>query len=358
MSAAARENRSMVSTERAGYNRALDEFDRLGDLLDASTVRYRDHDLPAPNAPEVVEEFRSWVLAGTMSRALQADIDTAGGYTTAPVEMLVAVLEALDNLVFVRRLATVHPPVQSGSAQLPIAATPIDDATWTSELNFGSFDLGLTFRGRTLSPYPLSRGIRVSNRLIRLLGAKAMPLVQNRLAQALAVPEEKAFLIGSGVGQPLGVFTAHPQGISTARDVTAGNTSAAIGGDGLVNALFSLKSQYLRNATWVFSRDAMRQIALLKDTAGRFLLNLDGDGDTILGRPVNVSEYAPATFTTGQYVGIVGDFSHYHIVDAIGFEIQRLVQRYALTNELGLIARTAVDAGPAAEEAFARITLA
>jgi HK97 family phage major capsid protein len=59
--------------------------------------------------------------------------------------------------------------------------------------------------------------------------------------------------------------------------------------------------------------------------------------------------------TTGQYIGIVGDFSKYEIVDALDIEIQRLVELFALTNQVGFISRAETDGMPGLAEAFVRI---
>ena len=71
-----------------------------------------------------------------------------------------------------------------------------------------------------------------------------------------------------------------------------------------------------------------------------------------------VSEYVPNTFTSGQYVGILGDFSYYWIADAFDMTIQRLTELYAETNQMGLITRWSTDAMPVLENAFARVKLA
>ena len=74
--------------------------------------------------------------------------------------------------------------------------------------------------------------------------------------------------------------------------------------------------------------------------------------------PIHASEYAPNTFTTGLYVGIVGDWSQYWIADALDMTVQRLVELYAATNQVGLIGRMESDGMPVLGEAFARVTLA
>ena len=78
----------------------------------------------------------------------------------------------------------------------------------------------------------------------------------------------------------------------------------------------------------------------------------------ILDIPVIMSEYAPNTFTTGLYAGILGDFSYYWIADALDMTIQVLTELYAESNQNGYILRSETDGMPVLEEAFVRVTLA
>jgi HK97 family phage major capsid protein len=70
------------------------------------------------------------------------------------------------------------------------------------------------------------------------------------------------------------------------------------------------------------------------------------------------SEFAPNTFTTGQYVGILGDFSYYWVATSLNLTVQRLVELYAANGQDGFLGRHAVDGMPIFGEAFARVTLA
>jgi HK97 family phage major capsid protein len=102
-------------------------------------------------------------------------------------------------------------------------------------------------------------------------------------------------------------------------------------------------------------------IRKLKDGEGQYIwkAGISNDrGDTILDLPVHMSEYAPNTFTTGEYVGILGDFSYYWIADALNMNIQRLDELYAENNQVGFIGRLETDGMPVLENAFARVTLA
>ena len=80
--------------------------------------------------------------------------------------------------------------------------------------------------------------------------------------------------------------------------------------------------------------------------------------DRIDGIPLVQSEYVPNTFGTGQYVGMLGDFSFYYILDGLNMQIQRLVELYAESNQDGLIANVTGDGMPVLSEAFVRIKLA
>jgi len=160
----------------------------------------------------------------------------------------------------------------------------------------------------------------------------------------------------------MGVFTAATAGfgISTSRDVATGNAATAFTTDGLMEALYSLKGQYHALATWIFHRDAIKRLRKLKDGEGQYIWNPDmkgGQPDMVLGRPYKMSEYCPNTFTTGKYVGIIGDFKNYWIADALSMRIQRLNELYAATNQVGFIGRLESDGMPTLEEAFSRVTL-
>lgn len=293
-------------------------------------------------------------------RALQADADTAGGFLVAPEQFVNQLLMAVDNQTFVRANATVFQVPSAQSLGVPTLDADPDDADWTSELATGSEDATMAFGKRQLYPRPLAKRIKVSNKLLRLSTMGPEALVMARLAYKFAVSQEKAHLTGTGAGQPLGVFVASNDGIPTSRDVSTGNSTTAITVDGLINAKYSLKSPYWATSRWMFHRDAMKMISKLKDGDGNYLWRpsiREDEPDTLLGRPIDVSEYAPSTFTTGLYVGILADWKNYWIADALDMTIQRLLELYAETNQTGFIGRLETDGMPVLSEAFARVTL-
>lgn len=311
--------------------------------------------------------FRQFIVSGATGmsqeqRALQADSDIYGGYIVAPQQFVADLIKAADNNTFFADLATVYNVPKAESLGAPSLDNDPADPAWTSEIGTGDEDSTMSFGKRELTPHPLAKRIKVSNKLLRASFMGAEALVQDRLGYKFRTVRENAFLNGTGANQPLGVFTASSTaGISTSRDVSTGNSTTSIKTDGLIEALYSLKEAYQSRATWLFHRDAIKQIRKLKDGEGQYIWAPGMIADrpnTILGRPYRMSEYAPNTFTNGLYVGIVGDFSHYWIVNALDMTIQRLVELYAATNQTGFIGRMETDGMPVLEEAFARVTLA
>ncbi|BES66059.1 hypothetical protein SANA_24980 [Gottschalkiaceae bacterium SANA] len=316
------------------------------------------------NTPEYRSAFGKFLVDGRSaaftteeSRALQASVAINGGNITAPQEFMRKLLTGLKDAVWMRQFATVFELTTAMSMGIPTLDTDIADADWTTELGTGN-EGSLEFGKRELKPQALAKRIKASNTLIRMAALPVEDIIRERLMYKFAVAEEKAFLTGDGNGKPLGVFTPSANGISTGRDIAAGNTAESITYDGLLATKLSLKEGYRRKARWMFHRDAVLQIMQLKDGNGQYVLNPNlPEADKILNMPYHTSEFAPNTFTTAQYVGLLGDFSHYWIADALDMKIQRLVELYAETNQVGFIGRKETDGQPVMEEAFARIKL-
>lgn len=321
--------------------------------------------------PEVRKAFRSLLSAtdaqslyGAMTemRALQMDLPASGGYTVAPQVWINDLIAAKKALTVFRGLAKTYSVPNAESLGAPSLEANPADPTWTAEIAVGSEDSTMAFGKRELTPHPEAQYIKVSKKLVRASGLGIDALVRDRLAYKQAIVEENCFLNGTGTGQPLGVFTASASGIPvTTYDVSTGNTDTEIRADGLIEAKYTLRSAYWPNSRWLFQQEAIKQIRKLKGNDGDFLwkAGLSNDrGDTILDVPVVVSEYCPHVFTTGLYVGIIGDFSYYWIADALNTEIQVLTELYAATNQNGYIIRSETDGMPVLAEAFVRVTLA
>lgn len=325
-------------------------------------VSFRDKSLEA-RASLAFHRNHEAYLSGEMGlqelRALSADVAVSGGYLVAPMQMTMDLIQAVDDLVFIRQFATKHLVVNADGVGMPSLDADPADSDWTSEIATGSEDSAMQFGRRELKPFPLAKRIKVSNKLIRASAMDAESLVRQRIAYKFGATEEKAFLLGTGANQPLGVFTASNDGIPTSRDVVTGSATGFTF-DGIYDAKYALKGAYWNRpgTAWGFHRDGLKLIAKLKDSQNRYLWEPSqqvGQPDRLIGVPVFMSEFFPNTFTTGQYVGMLADWSYYHIADSLNFSIQRLTELYAETNQVGFIGRQELDAMPVLGEAFVRV---
>lgn len=319
--------------------------------------------LAAVSTPEYRRAFAGHLLRGEQ-RGLQADVDAAGGFLVTPLQLVDQLLAAIDDQVWMRQVATVIAVPNADSLGIPTLDNDPADADWTAELATGNEDTTMSLGRRELHPHPVAKRLRISRTLLRRV-PNSEALAMGRLGYKFGITQEKGFLVGNGVNQPLGVFTPSANGISTDRDVATGNSATAITFDGLINAKYALKAAYWPLARWLFHRDAVKQIALIRDGSGGagtgqyvwYPSVREGEPDMLLGRPLMVSEYAPNTFTTAKYVGVFGDFSNYWIADSLQLDMQRLVELYAATNQIALIGRMESDGMPVLAEAFVRIKL-
>ncbi len=382
LDAADAEKRSLTNEESAKYDELFNKADDVRKTIEAEErqreverelashaedeERSRREGAGGSETPEAraLAGFRSWLSSGHSNeefRALSQGVATEGGYTVVPEQFINELIKDVDDAVFIRSAARVIPMAAAHSIGVPTLDADPADADWTTELQTGSEDGTMAFGKRVMEPHPLAKRIKVSQPLLRNSALPAETLVRERMAYKFGITLEKAYLTGNGNQQPLGVFTASNDGIPTGRDVSTDNTTTAITADGLINAKYSLKSQYWMSSRWLFHRDAVKMIAKLKDGDGQYLWRDSmraGEPDMLLGRPIMMSEYAPNTFTTGLYVGLLGDFSNYWIVDSLQMQMQRLNELYAESNQVGFIGRYEGDGAPVVSEAFARVTLA
>ena len=314
---------------------------------------------------EIQSAFSNYITSGSKKayeiyNALQQSNPTQAGYLVAPEQFASDVIKELDNTVFMRKKAKVLPPlIGAQSLGYPTRTARMAAAVWGTEISAPTADTTLAFGKKEFKPNPATLEILLSKTLIRNAPA-SVGIVMDELVYAGAELYENAYMTGDGAGKPLGIFTASADGIPVARDVSTGNTATEIKFDGLFEAKYSVKDQYQKNCEWIFNRLAIKQLAKLKDAEGQYIWQSSvvlGTPDLLLGKVVNSTEYAPAVFTSGLYVGMYGDLKNYWICDSLAMEIQVLMELYARTNQVDYIARLETDGQPVLAEAFARIKL-
>ncbi|MFE3855297.1 phage major capsid protein [Streptomyces griseorubiginosus] len=377
MEGATAAGRAMTGEENTSFDALMDERDQLDGTIERAEKLLEDErdkvdDLPDDQRGKAGDEtpelkaFRAYLVNGRaalseqQARALNMGSDPEGGFLVAPQQFVQQLLQNVDDMVAIRRLATVQQITTAESLGVPTLDTDLNDADWTSELSTGSQDDSLRFGKRELRPNPVAKRVKVSRTLLRRAAISPETIVRQRLEYKFGVTQEKAFMTGDGNKKPLGLFTASNDGIPTSRDVATGSATGFTA-DGLIDAKYTLKSQYWNKARWLFHRDAIRLVRKLKDANDQYVWQpgLAADRpDVILEAPYEVNEFVPNTFTNGNYVGMFGDFSYYWIVDALSMDIQRLVELYAEANQVGFIGRMESDGMPVMAEPFVRLKAA
>jgi HK97 family phage major capsid protein len=361
-----------AAEHRADFERLtkLEEEERAQAAIAIAAQQGEQRTPQAPDAEARSKAFRKLLtldiangeqLSPEEYRTLTSGNETSAGFLNTPREFVQSLIAKVKDAVFIESLATVFNTNNANGLGFPTLDTDVDDAEWSTEIKLSPEDTALGFGKRELTPHPLKKLIKASDKLLRADGMNPEAIIMDRASYKFGITKEKAFLVGTGDKQALGVFTASAQGISTARDVSTYMTQTDFTADALKMVKYSLKAQYMKTAQWLFHRDAVAKIALLKDGEGRYIFEMAealGAMDLLMGRPLNMSEYAPNTFTSGQYVGMFGDFSWYYIANSLALRIKRLNELFALTGEIGFIFDLETDGMPVLEEAFARIKTA
>lgn len=311
------------------------------------------------------KEFLTYLKSGIATPqllTLQSDNDVRGGYTVVSEIWVNELIKNVDNQTLVRGISRHFGEWHATALSVPVRTAVASSFAMGGELEAPTADTALRFGKRQIVPHHFAGEIGVSKDLLRNSMLNMNAIIQDEIARDVAEGQEQLFMTGSGELRPLGLFTASNDGISTGRDVSTGNSATAIAADGLIEALYSLKAQYQNSPSlrWLFSRTALKNIRKLKTGDGQYLWApglVPGQPEMILGHGVIMSEFVPATFTSGLYVGMVGDFNWYWIVDDLDFQVQPLYEISARQNMVVFLYRGKFDAAPAKEEAFARVKL-
>ena len=136
------------------------------------------------------------------------------------------------------------------------------------------------------------------------------------LPEAIAWYEDLAFLSGSGVGEPLGIYNG-TAAVQVAKE--AGQATATIVWENIVKMFSRMLPASLGRAVWIAGIDTFPELATMALAVGTggsaiWLNNgVEGPPMTILGRPVIFTEKAPLLGALGDISFV--DFGYYLIGD-------------------------------------------
>ena len=260
---------------------------------------------------------------------------STGGYLV-PIEFDKNLVKALKHENVIRSISKVI--TTAAPHRINIALTDVS-ADWVAES--GVFTPSTpTFNQLSLDAYTLRAAALGSEELLQDSMFDLEDYLISNFALAFAAKEEQAFCIGTGEGQPTGIFTSKGGDVGI---TTAGATD--IKADELIDLTYSLKDGYKKSAIFVLNSATLAGIRKLKDGNGVYMWqpSLQADQpDRLLGFPVYVSQYAP-TIAAGAYTVAFGDFQNYWIADRSGRTVRRADELHIANLQTGFYAFQRVD---------------
>lgn len=362
------EQRSQVDTMLNDADTLKKDIDRV-ELIEseersmkASAGRIADFEVAKPEerkqesgvaSQQYHDAFMKYVRKGkqSLSREEYRDMNEGtladGGYLAPLVAADQAslqdmIIETMDDAMGFTALATVINV--SGDITIPTETT-LGAAAWTAEA--GAYNNSDAAFGQiTMTPYKATTIVQVSEELLADSVVNLEGYLAQNFGRRFAGLLETAFVNGTGSAQPTGITDGAATGVTAA-------SATVVTWDEMYSLFYSLKESYRKNGTWLFNTTTLAELRGLKDSNGSFIWEaspIAGQPDTILGRPVVVSDDCEDTATAKKPI-LFGDMSYYYIAMRQGFQLQRLDELYAANGQIGLKASMRADGELTSSEA-------
>lgn len=166
--------------------------------------------------------------------------------------------------------------------------------------------------------------------------------LSEKFGKSFARAEDNAFVCGTGNGEPTGI-------LHDTAGADVGVEASKLTYDDVISLYFSVASEYRRNGVWIMNDKTALTLRKLKDADGNYLWN--SNNDTILGKPVVISEYMP-DIENGLKPIAFGDFSYYWIIDRKPVSVRTLTEKFAFYDQIGYLAMEFLDAKLVRSEAI------
>jgi HK97 family phage major capsid protein len=291
------ERKAAASARAAGVG-LNGKFEDIGDFVRATM-------LPGSAA----EQQRSMIL-----NYMSEKVPSSGGLLV-PEEFRSGLMQAALESAIVRPRATVI-PMETAALSLPV----VDSTTNVSSV-FGGIVAYWTEEGAELTesepkfgrvrlePKKLTALTYVTNELLRdWSGLNAF--IDDTFPAAIAWYEDKAFMSGTGVSEPLGMLSANNSALITVNK-ESGQAASTIVWENVIRMYARMLPTSLGRAIWLVTPDAFAELATMAlsvGTGGSAMWLTDGREAprlTLLGRPVIMTEKMPSALGTQGDIAFV-----------------------------------------------------
>lgn len=304
--------------------KAYDNYIRHGD-----TRGYNEWaDAAKAEADKVGDETKfTWAVKA----ALNEGTTSQGGYLV-PTQYSNEMIQAI-NVGSVYRTAGVRQLSMDGTNAFKVPTlTNSTKAILTIEATNYS-EVEPTFGEITATPYKYTRLVKYSEEVLADSRFPLDALINADVANAFVLAENDAFTVGTGNSQPQGLSVGITLGITAA----ATNTVTV---DELISTQHALAAQYRTGAKWFMKDSTLALVRKFREygTTGAYLYQpaiSAGAPSTLLGDPIVIVPDMPAA-TTGLTAIVYGNPQWFWIFDWGPMYVQRLVELYAQTGQIGL----------------------
>ncbi len=192
---------------------------------------------------------------------------------------------------------------------------------------------------------------KVSKSLLNSSDLDLTNFVIGKMAAAVAAFLDKEILVGTD---------DKIECLSTASQTVTAASATAVTADELIDLQGKLKSAFQAGAIWVMANDTFTAIKKLKDGDERYIFNneiKDGFSGTILGKPVYVTDQAPAMAAGNNAVFYINP-AQALATKVVEDSVQVLNEVYAAQHAIGIVAWIEADAKIQNQQAVAALTMA
>ncbi len=260
-----------------------------------------------------------------------------------PTTIQTAIQAKKDSISGLRRFCTVHPT--SGNYTLTVEGNGV-----TVDYVGEGEEVGETDdkpNPVTLVAYKLGALTKITREAITDVAVNLQEYLVNQIAKAMAKKEDHEILFGTGsTGSHITGVMTNLAAVEAAKVETAGATLAFNDILNLINAL----GDYGNSSILVMNLSTANLIKQMKD-GNKYIFDPNQPLTVINGCQVVISKDVD-TVAAGKNVIVAGDFSYYHIADRQGLEIQTLLEKYATSGQVGILATERIDGKPSLNDAF------
>ena len=268
-------------------------------------------------------------LASDEQKALSEGSDVAGGFAV-PIEMATQIISVVRERAVVRPAAIVLPTVRDA------IGIPVFDYTaeWVYELPPAADTVVTPIELTPIRVWKVRAKVAASFDLDDDQDAFRAWFVASA-ADQIALAEDRAFVSGTGIGQPLGLINTMSAGttaIAGTSPNTISNTTAAAGSAPLIIALDdSLADTYRKAARWFGNSTVLTHVHQLIATTNAFVFesyaNKDGE-DMLRSHPVSIISTMPSDGTSLARCLALCDVSQYVVATRNLLTVRFAVETY------------------------------